>query len=364
MTSAVADYIRAHKQAIILDWERAVTARITELVSLERGALIDHLPEVLDGLAAWIEGGSEQAEAAFVALADGHAVQRLGVGIELAVVSTEYAALRHVVLKHLLSVESSPDVREDLILFDEALDRAIHLATRRYIEHRDLVRDRFISILGHDLRNPLNAASMATTLLMRSGTLSPDERNRLQIIGRAHERMAAMVGDVLDFARGHFGGGIPVTPTIADLAEICRSVAEEVRNAHPERAIELRTHGDLRGSFDRERALQAIGNLLSNAIQHGEDPIVLTAGEVDDGHVVFTRISNGGRGISPERMPTLFEAFGCSGSETTGVGLGLYIVMQIARAHGGTCEVSSSAEETAFTIRWPRTPLRDVADRD
>jgi signal transduction histidine kinase len=364
MASSVADYIRTHKQAIVLDWERAVTARITELVSLERGALIDHLPEVLDGLAAWIEGGSQQAEAAFAALADGHAVQRLGVGIELALVSTEYAAVRHVVLKHLLSVESSAEVREDLILFDQGLDRAIQLATRRYIEHRDYLRDRFVSILGHDLRNPLNAASMATTLLMRSETLKPAEHDRLQTIARAHERMASMIDDVLDFARGHLAGGIPVTPATADLAEICHSVAEEVRNAHPERAIEIRTQGDLRGSFDRERALQAIGNLLSNAIRHGEDPIVLTAGEADDCHAVFTRVSNGGRGISPERIPTLFDAFGQADGQQSGVGLGLYIVMQIARAHGGTCEVSSSADETAFTIRWPRTPIDDVADRD
>lgn len=362
-TSAVADHLRRDKQAITDDWERAIRADLTELASLERGALIDHLPEVLDGLAAWVEGRTEVAEASFSALADGHALQRLGFGIALAVVNVEYRWLRSVLLKRLLAVPSSPEVREQLIRLNEGVDHAIHFAVRRYTEQRDHVRDRFIGILGHDLRDPLGSAAMATQNLLRSGTLTAADRTRVAIIERALARMERMVGDVLDFARGHLAGGIPVTIAAADLAEICRAATEEANGAHPERTIELQARGDLRGTFDRDRVLQLLGNLLSNAIHHGQDPIRLEAWEAEDRHSVFTRVSNRGRPIPPALIPKLFEAFEHAGQARDSLGLGLYIVAQVARAHGGMYEVSSSDDQTVFTIQWPRTPLSEVPDR-
>lgn len=363
-TAAVAEYIRAHKQAIVDDWERTVLSDLKELARLERGALIDHLPEVLDGLGAWIEGRTEDAETSFAALADGHALQRLGFGVELAVVCIEYSWLRRVILRQLLSVPSSTDIREQLIRLNEGLDHAIHLAVRRYTERRDYVRDRFVSILGHDLRNPLSAAAMTNEVLLRSTTLTDCDRRRSQTIDRALRRMARMVSDVLDFARGHLGGGIPATPGACDMGEICRAAVEEAKSGHPERTIDIKIEGDLRGSFDRDRVLQVIGNLISNAIHHGQDPIVVTACEADDHRAIITRVSNLGPPIEPAMVPRLFEPFAHTGDEKKGsLGLGLYIVGQIARAHGGTYEVSSSDNETVFTIRWPRVPPEETGDR-
>ena len=363
-TSAVAEYLRQRKRAIGEDWERLVVAELGELAQLERGALIDHLPEVLDGLAAWVEGRTDIAEASFVALADGHALQRLGYGIELPVVNVEYGWLRRIVLQHLLAVPSSPEVRQQLIRLDEGLDRAIQLAVRRYTERRDYVRDRFIGILGHDLRDPLSAASMASHQLLDSHTLADSDRKRVLMIERAVQRMERMVGDVLDFARGHLGGGIPVTLADADLGEICRTAAAEAMSARPERHIEVNIAGDLHGTFDRDRVLQVVSNLLSNAIHHGEDPIVLSAWEADDHRAILTRVSNRGKPIPPALVRKLFEPFVHAGDAKKGsLGLGLFIVAQIARAHGATHEVSSSGEETAFTLRWPRTPSSEVPDR-
>lgn len=363
-TSAVADYLRREKQAIADDWARVVLDDLVELAKLERGALIDHLPEVLDGLAAWVEGRTELADATFSALADGHALQRLGFGIELAVVNIEYGRLRSVLLKRLLSVPSSMEVSEQLLRLNEGLDHAIHFAVRRYTEEREHVRERFIGILGHDLRGPLGAAAMATHHLLRSAELTPTDRSRVSVIERAVLRMERMVGDVLDFARGHLAGGIPVTIAKADLAEICRAAADEARGTHPDRSIELEIDGDLRGAFDRDRVLQLIGNLLSNALHHGQDPIRLQAWEGEDRHAVFTSVRNKGRPIPPALLPKLFEAFEHAGNtKNGGLGLGLYIVAQIARAHGALYQVSSSGDETVFTIQWPRTPLSEVPDR-
>ena len=359
--SAIAESIRAQKQAITADWEGAVRGDLQALAKLDRGALIDHLPEVLDGLACWVEGRTDEAEVAFAALADGHAIQRLGFGIELAVVNVEYSCLRHVVLHHLLALSSSKKVREDLIRLDDGLDRAILLAVRRYTERRDSVRDRFIGILGHDLRNPLGAVAMAAEALLRSDELGDRDRDRVQTIARASERMTRIIRDVLDFASSHLGGGIPVMPAACDMGEICRAAAEEIRVVHPERSITVTTHGDLLGTFDPDRVMQAIGNLIGNAVRHGEDPIVVDVSEADDRRAIFTRVTSHGAPLDPDAIPSLFEPFKqARGGKPAGLGLGLYIVAQIARAHGGTHEVESTDAATVFTIRWPRTPREEV----
>jgi signal transduction histidine kinase len=364
MASVVAEYIRTHNQALVAEWEGAVLRELHELARLERGALIDHVPEVLEGLAAWLEGDTAEAEAAFAALADGHAVQRLGFGFELPVLNVEYAALRRVLLRGLLPLESTPELRRELIRLNEGLDRAINLSVRRYSERRDQVRDRFVGILGHDLRGPLNAAAVATATLLRSPTLAEPDRKRLLVLERATKRMARMIADVLDFARGHLGGGIPATPIECNMGEICRAAVEELQCAHPDQEVSLTTRGDLHGHFDRERALQAIANLLGNAFEHGRGAIEVAAWESDDRAAVFTRVSNAGPPIPAALADNLFEPFTRrTGERGDGLGLGLYIVAQIARAHGGTCHVSSSADATALTIRWPRVPSAEVPDR-
>jgi signal transduction histidine kinase len=359
--SAIAAYIRTQKQAISDDWERAVRSDLEELAHMDKGALLDHLPEVLDGLASWIEGSTDEADVAFAALADGHALQRLGFGIELAVVNIEYARLRQVLLRHLLDVPSSSDVREHLIRLDAGLDRAILMAVRRYTEQREYVRDRFISILGHDLRNPLGAVSMASESLLRSDAFGEREHKRVQTILRATERMSRIIRDVLDFASSHLGSGIPVTPVACDMGEIAMSVAEEIKSGHPDRDITVHTRGDLAGTFDADRVQQALGNLVGNAVRHGEDPILIEVCEADDRRAIFTRITSHGEPLAPELIPDLFEPFKRARHDQPGsLGLGLYIVAQIARAHGGTYDVTSSDENNAFTIRWPRTPLEEV----
>lgn len=364
MVESLAEYLRCNKAEISADWERAVTGDLKVLAQLERGALIDHLPEVLNGLAAWIEGKSEEADVAFAALADGHALQRLGFGIELAVVNIEYGWLRSVIMRHAVGMAWSPEHRRELIALNEGLDRAIQLSVRRYTEHRDYVRDRFIGILGHDLRNPLGAASWAAYALLESKTLAEPDRARVLTISRATERMDRMIRDVLDFARGHLGGGIPVHPSACDLGEVCGAALEEARAAHAERVMQLSITGDLRGTFDRDRVFQALANLIGNAVQHGEDPITVSAWEADDRSALFTRVTNCGQAIPSESLPKLFDPFTHAGDETKGnLGLGLYIVAQVARAHGATYEVTSAERETAFTIRWPRARRSETPER-
>jgi len=362
MSSLVAEYLRANKQAISDEWERAVLPDLAQLTKLDRGAVIDHLPEVLDALAAWLEGSGEDAERLFSALTDGHALQRLGYGIPLSVLNAEYGRLRHVLLVQLLNVPSSQRVREDLIRLDDGLDRAIQHAVHRYSERRDHLRDRFIGFLGHDLRNPLAALAYAGNLLSDSDGLGAKERNAVTTIGRSVTRMTRMVNDLLDFARGKLGAGIPTTPAECDMGELCQAVVDELRSVYPGRSITARCEGDLKGTFDAARVQQCLGNLVGNAVQHGKDPVVLSVREAEDRRALITRVSNRGKPLSPELLQRCFDPF-ASASESNGLGLGLYIVAEIARAHGGMCDVASTADETAFTILWPRSPRSETPQR-
>jgi signal transduction histidine kinase len=364
MPATVAQYLRAHVQEISDEWEHAVVADLKALVNLERGALLDHLPEVLGGLAAWVEGGTEEADRRFALLADGHALQRLGFGIELATLTIEYAWLRRVVLRRLESLTATPELCRDLTLLNEGLDRAVNLSIRRYTEERDNLRDRFIGILGHDLRTPLQSASMAAQALLRSRALGDGDRRFAQGIVTAITRMDQLIADVLDFARGHLGPGIPCVPVACDMAELCRLALEEARSAYPNRAIDFRSRGDLRGTWDDNRVPQALGNLVRNAIQHGRDPIVVAVWEAEERDAVYTRVTNRGPAIPAHAVRTLFDAFAhLKEDHRSGLGLGLYIVAQIARAHGAACDVSSTDLETAFTIRWPRALRADTPGR-
>ena len=143
------------------------------------------------------------------------------------------------------------------------------------------------------------------------------------------------------------------------MREICSYAVSEAESAHPDRTIRLEVEGNLRGAFDRDRALQALGNLLSNAIAHGQDPIVVRAEEGPDGQSVVTRVTNAGAPIPEPVLQSMFDPLAHLTAPKEGhLGLGLYIVSQIATAHGGTIDVDSSDAGTAFTIRWPRAPCR------
>jgi signal transduction histidine kinase len=214
-------------------------------------------------------------------------------------------------------------------------------------------QDTNMGVLAHDLRNPLNAIVTGTNLLRRVPAL-PDQAQRIaDRIDRSAQRMGLMIRDILDFARGRLGGGIPLNRQAVDLAALCREIIDEVQTAYPAARIEVRVDGDLRGSWDRARIEQALSNLVINAIQHGVGDVVLTLSARAQDHVVVS-VRNDGRAIPAEQLPNLFDAFHRGDRSPAGLGLGLFIVREIVRAHAGTIDVASSPEGTTFTMRLPR----------
>lgn len=354
----VSEFLRSKQKEICELWEDEVRRELPALRPLARPVLLDHLPEVLDGLADWIDGKTEHAERAFSRLAAGHALQRLGYGVGLETLTREYSKVRVVLLRMLMAVEPTPEAREEMVRLHEGMDRAINEAMHRYATRREEVRERFVAILGHDLRDPLSTVVISANMLAANPALKSEHRVVASRIVRACDRMQRMINDVLDFARGHLGTGIPANPTMNDMGEICRAAADEITGANPQREIVVDVSGDLRGAFDRDRVHQAITNLISNAIQHGEGRVEIRAYESDDRHAVVTEVTSHGEVIPEELRERLFDPFahGELAGPRRGLGLGLFIVQQIAIAHGALCDVTSDENATTFSIRWPRTP--------
>jgi signal transduction histidine kinase len=349
----VADEVRRRSMKIADLWEARVR-QLSELAHMSRPVLFDHMFELVEGLAAWIEGQEDIAQRSFDALLEGHAVQRLGHGVSIETLIHEYSILRSVLLVELLAVPSSDQVRASLVRLDQGFDLAVGNSLRYYEQAREQQRERFIGVLGHDLRQPLGAIRTSAELLAH--VQAPDDiRSIAARVERSCGRMSRLIDDVLDFARARLGSGIPIDPALHDMAEICRAAVDEVTAAHPGRTIGVDLQGDLRGPFDRERILQALSNLLTNAIEHGTGGLDVRAHESPDHLSVIVEVVSHGVTIPQELQRRIFDAFATT-SPQRGLGLGLYIVQQIAHAHGGTCDVSSDAQATTFCMKLPRMP--------
>ena len=150
----------------------------------------------------------------------------------------------------------------------------------------------------------------------------------------------------------------------ADLHAICSGAVEECRSAYPATTIVLETVGDATGSWDADRIEQALINLITNAIQYGGTSPVGVRSIASTAHIVEIKVHNGGAVVPADVLPELFKAYrrGIRGETTgrqPGLGLGLFIVAQIAAAHGGQAFAESSAESgTTFTIQLPRSVSR------
>lgn len=224
------------------------------------------------------------------------------------------------------------------------------------IERRDAeLREQFIAVLGHDLRNPL-AAIAAGVRLLEKEPLSGQARTIAGLMQKSVSRMTTLIGDVLDFARGRLGGGLDIQRTATEpLTPALELVVAELAASWPGREIE--THFALADPIDcdRNRVAQLLANLLSNALAHGDPSSPIRVRAVTERGTLELSVANAGEPIPGATLSYLFQPFARSlgGRNRQGLGLGLYIASEIARAHGGTLEVASTSAETRFTFRMP-----------
>ena len=239
--------------------------------------------------------------------------------------------------------------------------RRAALALENARHHEDALKraefeQHLVGIVSHDLSTPMLAIGLGAQLLLSDAALTPRQRRTVERIHGSSERARRMTRDLLDFTHARLGGGLRVHPRPMDLHELARGAVEELATAHPERKLERVHSGDGSGEWDADRLTQLLTNLVTNALAYSppEAPVRVETREEGDS----LRLSvHGGRPIPAHLIPRIFQPLE-RGEERGGgrsIGLGLFIVDHIARAHGGTVTVHSTEEEgTTFSVRLPR----------
>jgi PAS domain S-box-containing protein len=259
------------------------------------------------------------------------------------------------------NVVSRVDGKPDLMMgvcFDITERRQLEQARESALaELQQTLRDNeiFAAVLAHDLRNPLGAMMTAAQLVMLRHEGDASIVPPLRRVLSSGDRMTRMIDQLLDFTRARMGGGFDLTVREADFAKICEQAIGELQLAHPDWRMTVESLGEFAGAWDADRLLQVVSNLVANAGQHGlggGDILIKLDGTQRD--AVVLEVHNEGA-IPAAHLAELFAPFrGRREGKGAGLGIGLFITREIARAHGGSIEVRSSDGTTSFTVRLPR----------
>lgn len=366
-------------EAILAEWEAFARTLSAATSNMSTPALRDHAQKILDAVVADIstpQTSSEQSEKSMgrapivqnapETAAQTHAVLRAQSGLDINQLAAEYRALRASVLR--LWEEKSPTALEDfhdVIRFNEAIDQALAESIKFFSTQVDQARNLLLGTLGHDMRNPLNAIVMTASSLATLNA-GEDVSEAAMVLIRSGASIRALLDDLVDFNRTKLGLGLNIAPQEIDLRKLFTDEINQHRAVHPECRLELAVDGDVTGKWDGARLQQVLRNLISNAIAYGaaSEPVRVSVHGDDD--VVQIAVANRGPVIDSATADYLFDPLkrGASGhtrSNRDGLGLGLYIVREITRAHGGTVELRSSAAETVISVCLPRNPAQKPA---
>lgn len=368
-------FISANMEAILKEWENFARDNQPPGGDLKVTDLRDHAKEMLTNIVRDMETSQTELERETKSqgknpapnsdtAAEVHADERLGAGFSIRLLVAEYRALRASVLRLWFKEEASlhqedADEIEDLIRFNEAIDQALAESVARYSEAVIENSDIFVGMLGHDLRSPLQVLSFGAAKLKNM----EDADNSLNQLGATMiasvQRMKEMLDNLMDFTESRIGEGLRIHSGPADLAEICRQLLEEFRSWHHHHTFKQVVTGDCTGHWDASRVGQICQNLISNALQHGAPEGEIVVGcEGRDGKVVLT-VKSEGQPIPESQQQDIFQISNrkhiAKGNPNKNLGLGLYIVKELALAHDGEVSVESSQSAgTIFKVELPR----------
>ncbi|MDB5295324.1 MAG: Two-component sensor histidine kinase [Phycisphaerales bacterium] len=377
------EFIAANVEPVLVEWEKFARGVWPEGTPVEPEELRDSAAEILRAVVAEMgtaQSLHEQQEKSAGRRGAGgtesdrlddastvHGADRVGSGMPLESVVAEYRALRASVLRLWRAGRPDPDPRDldDVTRFNEAVDQSLARAVDSFGRRVDESRRLFLAVLGHDLRNPLAAITLSAKLARVSLT-DPSKRDQLpewltQIVDSA-KAAGVLLKDLIDFTGSSMGVRLPLAPGPASLGTLCEEVCRETHAAFPDRQVRCTCAGGLDGVWDAHRLRQAISNLLSNAIQHGaaDEPVELRADGTDADTVVVS-VRNAGTPIPADVLPNIFDPLVRGPTRVEhrrrpgSIGLGLYIVREVAAAHGGTASLASTRETgTIATVRLPR----------
>lgn len=371
----LADFIRREMNAVVAEWIVFAQTHIPAGTHMTRLALQDHITEILTFIADDLETPQSRDAQVKKSKGDGppgsdlnrsaaeiHATLRLNDGFNIDQMVSEYRALRASVVKQWVARKqpiADTDI-DDLTRFNESIDQAIAEAVGQYTNLIDRSRNLFLGILGHDLRNPIGAASMAGEMLKRIAAPETKQMALASHIVDATQRGIQILNDLLDITRTAFGTDIPIVRAPFDMGQLATQLVDEMRSLSKGRTIEVAIVGDTEGAWDKARMGQVFSNLLGNAIQYSfpDSVIFVTVAGVASG--IMISIHNDGSPIAGSKLLTIFEALTrdrpmlSDEQGSSHLGLGLYITKKIVMAHNGEVDVVSDETGTTFNVRMPR----------
>ncbi len=379
MYLGLSDYIRAEVNGIVDEFAEFARDHLPSAKRLTPTELRDTAADLLRHVADDMESRQSEAERSGKSRGDSpqnsppltddarsHARDRLAASFSMTELMSEFRALRANVLRRWrdANVGDPATAVEEVVRFDEAIDQALTESIAWYASQTDRSRELMSGMIAHDLRNPLGAIVMSAHYLLRSDSISGPEMKAAGRILSSATTMEKLVGDLLDFTQVRMGGNLGMTPVNTSLREICTNAVEELRAFHPDRTIDVDVRDSIDGYWDRNRLHQVISNLIANALGHGAADSPVTVSAATEGACMRLDVHNLGDPIPAESLSDIFDPLKRlprtgphPRPSTGGVGLGLFIVKEVAQAHGGSVTVASSREAgTTFTVRLPRTP--------
>jgi signal transduction histidine kinase len=280
-----------------------------------------------------------------------------------------------------ISTEASPFTPPDVPLFGELARRASLSIdnAQLYLESQQAVRAReeVLAIVSHDLRNPLSAVLLGSSLLQMSSDLSAEDREQIETIEVSARRMSRLIADLLDVTRLEGGKRLPIEPESVQPAELLQEAQELFRAQSTVASVTMEYDADEQlppVRADRHRVMQVLSNLIGNSLKFTpQGGSITVSAKPQDGHVLFSIVDTG-PGIPREHLSDIFSPYWqAKRTERMGAGLGLPIAKGIVEAHGGRIWVESEqgrGTQFYFTLphagpdaaREERTPVTTSAE--
>lgn len=370
----LADFIEANADAIASTAEAFARTQAPSGVHLDAEALRDHLPEILEAVILDLRSfqSSEQqrmkSEGRSVPLdgpntaAQNHGRLRAKSGFNVDQMVAEYRALRASVLRLWSEEHALSDLTfDELMRFNEAIDQAVAESVAHFTAEAEMWRQLFLGVLGHDLRGPLDVIVMTAQIMsmMASDTPFTEQTDRLI---RSGKRMSVLLDDLLDYSRTSLGVGMLITRTDRDLAMAVKEEIDLLRTRLPGVTIEFESSGMTEGCYDASKIRIALANLVINAAKYGKAQGAIYVKLEGNGDEARLTVENDGAPLTAMALNSLFDPLRrgpekAAQGEERSLGLGLFIVREIAKAHGGHVRAKSTDCSTTFTVTFPKAPI-------
>lgn len=369
----LADYIEENTVEIVDAAEAFANQQMPRGLHLDRETLRDHLPQILETIVAdlrHVQSAGDELDKAegrrdtppgIPSAAQLHGRLRAKAGFNIDQLVAEYRALRASVLR--IWVQKQPadaESFEDMVRFNQAIDQAIAESVAHFSTEAESWRQVFLGVLGHDLRGPLSAILLTSEIMARMARDTPLSVQAERLIASG-KRMSDLLDDLLDHSRTSLGMGIRIARGDADLRDELAQELELLRAAWPNARIEWDAPLPVAGSFDASRLREALANLVNNAVKYGNERAAIRVALKGDGEHALLSVHNLGSTIPVDTLKTLFDPMRrgparAHHDEDASLGLGLFVVQQVAKAHGGDVTVEASGPETTFIMRLACQP--------